>query len=286
MPKENMTPAALVRLLCCLTLFGVCATLSQTVTYRGVAHNYGSSLCGCPATTLAVDSSLTFVALDSIPAALLEQHIQVTGDLDWCEDTFCPPGTFVLHPSKIDTLQTHEVSRPAGWSMVSSPLLLNGADYATAFLRSASSPTAFRRGYVADSVRPGVGYWLKSADSSGLSITGVPVDAETVEVEAGWNMIGSIAVPVPVGGIASADSTLELSPFYSYVPASGQYVTANPIAPWSAYWVKANKAGAFILRNPAHLAAPSTTRPVRISEDPGLPPSPPRHLGRSPASRK
>ncbi len=204
-------------------------------------------------TYMEPDSGFDRVNLDSLSLPLVGQHVQVTGEFRSCSgDPECPAGTVALHPSRIDPLQTLDLSHSGDWNMVSLPLFLDDPRYQSLFAHFASMPFAYDRGYVeADSLLPGRGYWLKSMDSVKYSITGIPIDIETVAVEQGWNIVGSISVPVPVSEIITTDSNLTLSAFYAFVPALGDYVAASPIQPGAAYWVKASQSGALILRNPA-----------------------------------
>jgi hypothetical protein len=275
--RADINVAGRFVLLAACLLGSALAASSQTVTLRGIAHNYGFIDCACTGMTLELDGGLGEAIVDSIPLPLLERHVQVTGVSSWCEDSFCPPGRFILDVVRVETLQTHTVERTLGWNLVSLPLLLNDSDRAAAFLHAASGPTAYRRGYVGeDTVLTGWGYWIRCADSAAAEFSGVPVEVETVAVEQGWNMVGSIHAPLLVEQVMRLDTTMVLSPFYGYDPVSGQYVLATHIVPWAGYWVKANHAGLIVLRDPAHGNAPGAAWRVRIVEKPGDLPAPPK----------
>lgn len=79
------------------------------------------------------------------------------------------------------------------------------------------------------------------------------MDADTISLSAGWNMIGSISLPVPVSSVTTIPAGIIDSDFFEY---NGAYVSATSINPGRAYWVKANAGGMMVLRQqsiPLHL---------------------------------
>lgn len=105
---------------------------------------------------------------------------------------------------------------------------------------------------------PGKGYWLHC--SSGACITGVSIPRDTVSVQAGWNVIGSVTNPVNVGNITTNPPGIISSEFYAF---DNGYKPVSSILPGGAYWVKMNQAGTIILDGSASpVTAPART-PIR-----------------------
>jgi hypothetical protein len=251
---------------------GVTEADAQLVTYRGWAEIWGS-MCFCPPKVFLLDGTNEYRAVSGLPQEFYEKHVQVTGTLSWCYQNECGGGEYVLNVQKADSFQNYWIHRYVGWNLVSQPLELDSADYAMLFLSRVSRPVSYHRGYVVeDTVVNGQGYWLKSEVSGTFSVFGYPAVFETVKVHSGWNIVGSISVPLPVGEILTPDSTLTLSPFYWYSPDAGQYVTSNPLEPWRAYWVKANHDGTIILRDPRYRSSMPQERTVRVVETEETPP--------------
>jgi hypothetical protein len=89
-----------------------------------------------------------------------------------------------------------------------------------------------------------MGYWLKFPKDTLLSLTGVPIGSDTVQVSAGWNMIGSISSPVSTSSIIQEPSSIVISSYYGY--SEGYYAT-DIISPAKGYWVKVKEQGKLIL---------------------------------------
>jgi hypothetical protein len=89
----------------------------------------------------------------------------------------------------------------------------------------------------------GRGYWIKFNASGTSAITGMPLEADTINVKAGWNLIGSISVQVPVDAVTPINTNISSS-FYGY---ENGYATASTIDPGKSYWVKVSNDGTLIL---------------------------------------
>jgi len=105
-----------------------------------------------------------------------------------------------------------------------------------------------------------------------ISQYGESILSDTLDVVQGWNLIGSISVPIPVGNIGAETEGLTASHFFGY--ANG-YTKASTIEPGYGYWMKANKAGRIVLS-----AAPSSTsmKKLQIVSTNDLPPAPPGEI--------
>lgn len=135
----------------------------------------------------------------------------------------------------------------AGWNILSLPLTVADGRKALLFPSALSSAFAFDQaaGYVVrDTIRNGVGYWLKFASVHTDTIAGLMRLEDTVQVRAGWNLIGPISIPVPVNSILQQPPDIIVSPFYGY---SGSYVPATDLQPGRGYWVKISQNGTLII---------------------------------------
>ncbi len=135
------------------------------------------------------------------------------------------------------------------WNMISVPSIV--PDSARSSLFPASVSMAFQYssvgGYIQrDTLLPGLGYWLKFPDTQTVAITGIPLAADTLTVQPGWNMIGSIGSVVPIDSVIQQPPGLVVSPYFGY---NGSYTIDSLIEPSKAYWVKVNAGGILIIRS-------------------------------------
>ncbi len=156
------------------------------------------------------------------------------------------------------------------WNIVSVPLLV--ADYSTTvvFPAGVSSAFAFDAGYVASpTLESGKGYWLKFDGAQNVPVTGELLTADTITVAAGWNIVGSIGVPVPVVNISTIPGGLVSSSFFGF---NAGYEAATVLVPGKGYWVKMAEAGQLVLGGPGNV--PAAAR-IQIGLDDADPPAPP-----------
>jgi type IX secretion system substrate protein len=172
---------------------------------------------------------------------------------------FTPPNTTVV------------TSLSAGWNMVSVPVVVSDFQATSLYPGVSSNAFAFLGGSytVQSTLANGLGYWVKYNGTSMVSMTGVLITLDTIDVVLGWNLIGSISHPVPVSSIISIPGGLVTSNFFEY---HGSYVVADTIQPGNAYWVKTTGAGSLIFSSTNN--SPSTNR-IHIVPHEELPPSPP-----------
>lgn len=146
----------------------------------------------------------------------------------------------------------------AGWNLVSVPIDAVDSRRVTLFPSSGSTAFAYQGGYLsAETLRVGRGYWIRFSSPDPVSLIGQPKLVDSISINAGWNMIGSIALPVSVGAITQEPSGIISTSFYSY---EGAYSVADSLLPMQAYWVKANAPGQILL---AASSAASRNAPVQ-----------------------
>ncbi|MBI1805296.1 MAG: T9SS type A sorting domain-containing protein [Ignavibacteriae bacterium] len=157
------------------------------------------------------------------------------------------------------------------WNMISVPLAVT--DYRKSILYPSASSNAFayQGSYVTvDSLRNGSGYWLKFPTADNFSISGEPIASETVAVNQGWNMIGSLSVPIPVSSVSTIPPGIQTSEFFGY--DGSNYTIASTIEPGQGYWIRVMQSGVLLLREQQEVVPLNRIRIVPSSE---LPPSPP-----------
>jgi len=137
----------------------------------------------------------------------------------------------------------------AGWNLISLPREVPADSVSLLFPSATSGAYRFDpdTGYVAaPRLEPGAGYWLKFSTADTVSLTGFTTAADTVEVRAGWNLIGAVSLPVAAGSIVQSPPGIIVSDFFGYDRA---YYIANPqvLMPGRGYWVKVNADGILYL---------------------------------------
>lgn len=105
------------------------------------------------------------------------------------------------------------------------------------------------------SMEPGVGYWLNN-DGANLYNTGdewpssgiIITDNNSINIKAGWNLIGIFNYSVSVANIISTPPNLINGSVYRYAPNDG-YQIADSLMPGIAYWIYSNGNGTLNLPN-------------------------------------
>ncbi len=152
----------------------------------------------------------------------------------------------------------------AAWNMLSIPLLSPDPR------KTSLLPTAISSAFVylpppvgygpEDTLLPGVGFWAKFPDVEMVPFTGSGVTLDTIPVNAGWNLIGSLSYPslttevVPLGGVSV------LSSYFAFIGGFG-YASTDTLEPGRAYWVKMSQPGALVLRSGSLMIPPSISSP-------------------------
>ena len=167
------------------------------------------------------------------------------------------------------------VSFKNNWNMVSLPVDVLDNRKSTIFPTASSNAFYFNNGYKAeDSIFCGKGYWLKFSSAGIHAISGAGIEADTIDVIAGWNMIGSISFPVAVSNIKSIPPNLNTSNFFDY---DNGYFIADTISPGKGYWVKLDADGKLIISANASFTQ-LTKSSIKIVPSSELPPPPPEGI--------
>jgi hypothetical protein len=163
----------------------------------------------------------------------------------------CPDGGWIWEFMSTPTpgaqnLVDRSYAVAAAWNLVSVPMTL------TDYRRSEIYPSAVSPAYMfdpiaryiaRDTLENGRGYWLKFGSASTVWMTGRPRERDTVAVATGWNLIGTIAVPLPTSSISQIPPDILISPFYAF---TGSYAIVDTLTPGRAFWVKCRETGALL----------------------------------------
>jgi glucose/arabinose dehydrogenase len=133
------------------------------------------------------------------------------------------------------------------WNIISLPLLSSESRKDSLFPSSISAAYAYipANGYVEqDTLRPGIGYWLKFPAETTITLTGSPILSDTLEVFAGWNLIGSLSESILTASITTIPPNIRVSSFFSY---NSGYTPSDTLLPMRGYWVKMSENGQIVL---------------------------------------
>ena len=167
---------------------------------------------------------------------------------------------------------TKTVNINKGWNIVSMPLTADDMYYQSIFPSAASQPYVFNAGYQkVDSLETNPGYWLKFSDAVTQTVEGVPAETEEIQVEEGWNLIGSFADEVSTQNIYSIPDGIIESPFFEF---ENGYVVPERLLTGKGYWIKTNSEGSLLVSgntNPeqSFFSAPSVKIDFTASTDQG-----------------
>jgi hypothetical protein len=132
----------------------------------------------------------------------------------------------------------------AGWNMVSSPTITTQDSVQQVFPTSLfdygfsfDGAAGYQRKY---NMETGRGYWAKFGGPATVYPPGAFLRDDTVAVEAGWNLVGSLSSSLDTAAINTNPPGITASLWFGF---SGGYSAAAKLEPGKAYWMKASSAG-------------------------------------------
>ncbi len=165
------------------------------------------------------------------------------------------------------TTSTQSIKVEAGWNLMSLPVSVSDGRKSLIFQNAISEAFIYQNSYLPkDTLQNGFGFWLKFDSTETISITGETVLEDTIEVRTGWNMIGSLTVPVAVNTITSDPPGIITSQFFGY-NQSGVYQETDTIQPGKGYWVKVNNNGILLADANQPPDQPSNPNPLDNVQD-------------------
>lgn len=139
------------------------------------------------------------------------------------------------------TTNCREVIVNEGWNIVSVPLNSNNFTPQSLFPSAVSPAYAYLNGYyISDTLLIGKGYWLKFNADLSIPICGSLNPSNSLNVKAGWNMIGVFHNDVNVTNISTNPPQILQTPFYGF---NSGYQQENILKVGKGYWVKASQDG-------------------------------------------
>lgn len=166
--------------------------------------------------------------------------------------------------------------KSGGWELVSVPVIVGDYRKSSVYPTAVSPAFSYVGSYqLRDTLKNGTGYWVRLPGSSTIHSVGNLLYRDTIAVQSGWNIIGSVSVPIPVSSITSIPPGLVTTQFFGY---EGAYQNADTIRPGDAYWVKVSASGRIILSLP--VLGESVSR-ITIRPTIETPPPPPDGAGSS-----
>jgi hypothetical protein len=109
------------------------------------------------------------------------------------------------------------------------------------------------------------GFWTRFPTTQPtwpVTYTGSFINSMAMPVSEGWNMIGSISVPVAAEAVLYNPQEIRSSSFFEFKAGRG-YVVANRLNPGLGYWVKSNQPGFMILENGRSCPVPPEPPPPK-----------------------
>ncbi len=175
----------------------------------------------------------------------------IVGYLDYrASDATIVAGTHSrgVFTAQFEVLPCTTISVHAGWNLISIPFFVENDTVQAIFPSSSFSyaiaygPTGYSLDYT---LEPGEAYWLRFPGPEEVTICGFPLGPFQVNVNAGWNMIGSGPTALTVDSVGQNPPGIVMSEYYRFTPSG--YVIVDTLLPGYGYWVKASEAGELIL---------------------------------------
>ncbi len=176
------------------------------------------------------------------------EESETSGDLQALRlvgDNLIVGGATGVYSKTVEEPVTQTFAVNERWNLISIPMGLRDYTKKNIFPTAASDAFSFEGQYIANSeLQNGKGYWLKFQNTASVDLTGYPITKQTIDVQEGWNLIGSVSSSVPVYSIVQDPAGIVESNFYGY---DGGYAIADVVEPAKGYWVKVNQAGRLVL---------------------------------------
>jgi hypothetical protein len=152
----------------------------------------------------------------------------------------------LLPPYAKDTVAI-TVTLDSHWNIVSLPVLAQDTAVSSILPLSTSPAFSYEVGTYQENetMTFGRGYWVKMSDTDTVTMVGGKLYEDTIDINPGWNLIGSISYPISVTGLSTIPPGVISSDFYAY---EGSYRKAEVLVPGRGYWMKASTLGKLVLQ--------------------------------------
>jgi hypothetical protein len=150
-----------------------------------------------------------------------------------------------------------DVTCETGWNLVSLPFIVGDPRKSVLYPAGTSAAFAYLGSYQPkDTLKNGIGYWIKFPSPASVHFTGTTIQKETVEVRNNWNIIGAMSYPTLESDITPLDTTSLVSRFFGYKSSGGYYVE-DTLKAGLGYWVKIHNPGAIVIKTGSVVIDPS-----------------------------
>lgn len=150
-----------------------------------------------------------------------------------------------------------------GWNLISLPFPVSNPAISALFQNAGSLAYAYDDGYLAfNELSSRKGFWLRFNNPDRLTVTGYPVTSDSLQLDSGWNLIGSISESLSAEDVLQRSGEFLSSRFFGYT--SSGYAAATSLEPGRAYWVKASSPGILFLRSPDQFMKSSAPDPLAM----------------------
>ncbi len=114
-----------------------------------------------------------------------------------------------------------------------------------------------RNYYVPTFIEPGRGYWvLNLNETQNVNIIGDAVTSFTVNLNAGWFLLGATNAAVPFASLVDApDNSIIAGSLFAYNPTTNQYEAATQLEPNKGYWIASLNNCSVMATNPTTVFA-------------------------------
>lgn len=147
---------------------------------------------------------------------------------------------------RVDPDSDRAVAVDPGWSLISLPVE-GGGPVDSVFPGAGTSAWTYDGTYRRTTgIATGRGYWAKFDSGAAPTVSGAFLPADTLDLNAKWNLVGAIGYPVDSSALRTQPAGIIQSSFYAYDPDSG-YVASTTLDPGRGYWVRASAAGKLIV---------------------------------------
>ena len=157
------------------------------------------------------------------------------------------------------------ISNENSWNLLSVPLIVGDFRKTILYPSAASSAFAYNGSYQRqDTLHNGKGYWMSFTTEGSLYYTGASFSEETLDVNDGWNIIGTVSYLLPITHILPIPPTSITSNYFGYTGANGYY-NEDTLQPGMGYWLRVTNSGKIVL-NAGSVAVTSTSPSVPSNE--------------------
>lgn len=173
---------------------------------------------------------------------------QQTGSMVIFSNAPSSPDTVFLAGTGLNSTLVVDVPVPAGWGLKSNPVVTLEDSVRQLFpssLYDHSYSFTMAAGYQQQHrMLNGTGYWVKFPSADTVQVPGTIILEDTIPVGTGWNIIGSLSIPLDTAEIVWSPPDNRTSVYQSY---DNGYAADSRIIPGKAYWVKARTGGYLVL---------------------------------------